>query len=255
MRVLIIEDERSASDFLTHLIKKYDESITIIGTLRTVASSVEWFGREQHPNLAFVDIQLADGLSFEIFERVQVQCPVIFTTAYQEYAIQAFRVNSIDYLLKPIDPAHLARAMEKYRANTNGHIAQPPSELTDRILKAMELITPQGKTRFVVKVGVHLRSVPTAGIICFCSLDKSTFLVEREGKQYDMDLSLDQLEEQVNRRGFFRINRNFLINRDFITDVIAYSGSRFKIKLKGYEHDDLLVSRKRASEFRVWLEQ
>jgi DNA-binding LytR/AlgR family response regulator len=253
MRVLIVEDERSATDFLVRLVKRYDESIEIVQTLPSISLAVEWFGSNQQPDLAFMDIQLADGLSFDIFEQVQVTCPVIFTTAYQEYAIRAFRVNSIDYLLKPIDPEHLARAIEKYKHITLD-TGTPHPDFTSRVLKVMDMITPKGKSRFLVKIGVHLRSVSTADISCFQSMERSTFLVDRNGKCFDMDASLDQLQEQVNPTAFFRINRNYLVNRDFITDVIIFSGSRFKLKVAGLVSDDLLVSRKRAADFRAWLE-
>lgn len=255
MRVLIVEDEQSARDFLVRLIQNFDSNIHIIGLVDSVEAAVDWFTVNQHPDFSFFDIQLADGLSFEIFDRVEVKCPVIFTTAYEEYAIRAFKVNSIDYLLKPIDPRQLAKAIEKFQKLKGESNFESQNDLSHKISKIMDLIGNKHKERFVVSVGNHLRIVNTSDITAFYSLEKSTFLVDKLGKHYAIDYSLDKLEELVSPTQFFRIDRRYLISRNYIADIVSYSSSRLKVKLLNLTDDDMLVSRKRVAQFRRWLEE
>ena len=254
MKVLIVEDEPSAADFLQHLIQKVDRSIEVLAHVDSVQTATDWFKSNPHPDLAFMDIQLSDGLSFEIFEKVDIRCPVIFTTAYEEYAIRAFRVNSIDYLLKPIDPKQLAHSLEKYRNLSESKISSYPNDLAAKLAGMVDEITRKHKSRFLVSVGPHLRTINTFDIECFYSMEKSTFMVERNGKHYDIEYSLDQLEKLIDPLQFFRVNRKFLVNRDYVADIVIYSISRLKLKLTNYAPDDLLVSQKRVSEFKKWLE-
>lgn len=255
MKVLIVEDEPSAADFLQHLIQKVDRSIEVLAIVDSIQSSTDWFRANPNPDLAFMDIQLSDGLSFEIFERVEVRCPVIFTTAYEEYAIRAFRVNSIDYLLKPIDPKQLAQSLEKFRNLSESSRSSYPNDLATKLAGMVDEITRKHKSRFLVSVGPHLRTVNSSDIECFYSMEKSTFMVERNGKHYDVEYSLDQLEKIINPLQFFRVNRKYLVNRDFVVEIVVYSVSRLKLKLTNYAPDDLLVSQKRVSEFKKWLEE
>ena len=196
-----------------------------------------------------MDIQLDDGISFEIFDAIKVEAPVIFTTAFDQYAIRAFKVNSVDYLLKPINREALETALEKYRR------VFKPAELEDKLSKVFEQFAKPWKTRFFVKVGVHFQSVPVEEICCFFVEERCSFLRTQSGKNYDLDFSLDQIQKKVNPEIFFRINRNFLINIQYISEMISYSSNRLKIKMKDFEHDGLVVSRDKVSEFKQWLDR
>ena len=212
MITLVIEDEKLAAERLIELVCKYDSRIEVIKVLDSVEKSVEWFNSNPHPDLVFMDIQLADGLSFEIFEKTEVKCPVIFTTAFDEYTIRAFKVNSVDYLLKPVDYDELAAAIEKFRLNFGPKTKQefkPEVEIYDKLIN--QFVHPY-KNRFVVKVGLHIRSIPVEEIDYFFICEKSTFICTKEGKNYAIDYYLDQLEKLVDPRLFFRINRKFIIN-------------------------------------------
>jgi DNA-binding LytR/AlgR family response regulator len=251
MNVLIIEDEKPAADKLKRMLADLAEEITILGTLETVEGSINWFMNNPAPDLVFMDIQLNDGISFDIFESVKITAPVIFTTAYDEYAIRAFKVNSIDYLLKPIDQASLVQSLEKYR---NLY----PAGRTDH--KKIDLLYNQlvkkFKTRFFIKFGAHCRSVITEDIKYFFILERSTFMKTFPGKIFDVDYSLDQLERMLDPEKFFRINRKFIINVAAIADIIAWSSSRLKLKLIDEEDThDLVVSREKVSEFKKMLDR
>ncbi len=254
MKVLIVEDEASARDFLVRQIQKANTLVEIVAMVDSVQSAVEWFTAYPHPDIAFFDIQLSDGLSFEIFEKVEVLCPVIFTTAYEEYAIKAFKVNSIDYLLKPIDVKELAKALDKYKSIWGTAKVEQQNELTLKVSKIVDLLARKHKERFLVNVGIHLRTLDVVDICCFFSLEKSTFIVDTNGKHYAVEYSLDRLENLVNPNIFFRVDRKYLVNRNFIYDIVAYSSNRLKIKLRGYSDEDVVVSRKRVADFKKWLE-
>jgi two-component system, LytTR family, response regulator len=254
MKILILEDEQPAVDHLTGLLKLYDKSIQLLSVFDSVKDMVEWLQNNPSPDLIFMDIQVADGLCFDIFSKVQVQSPVIFTTAYQEYAIRAFKVNSIDYLLKPIDFAGLKDAMEKYSrlfSSRSELITIHPSIIES--VKRM-LVKPY-KNRFVVKVGEHLRAVSTGDIICFFSRDKTTYLCTCDKRILIIDYSLDQLMELLDPEIFFRISRKNIISRDAISDIVIYSKSRLKIKLKVDLDEPPVVSREKVNQFREWLDK
>jgi DNA-binding LytR/AlgR family response regulator len=251
MNVLIIEDEPLAGKRLIDLIKQYDDSIKVLGRIGTVKKSVEWFNNNC-ADLVFMDIQLADGLSFEIFEQTTVDCPVIFTTAFDEYAIKAFKVNSIDYLLKPIDFEELSSAIDKFKISHEKQEIVPTNY--SKIEEALHSLTTTYKTRFVIKVGVHIRPVEVDDIQYFYSFDKATFLQTNENKSYALDLSLDQIERLINPQQFFRINRKFLVNIKSIDEVVSFSKSRLKIKFKHSKEQEAIVSRDKASAFKEWLE-
>jgi two-component system LytT family response regulator len=255
MITLIIEDEKLAAERLIELISKYDSSIEVKKVLDSVEKSVEWFNSNPHPDLVFMDIQLADGLSFEIFEKTQVKSPVIFTTAYDEYTIRAFKVNSVDYLLKPIDYKELAAAIEKFRLNFGPKTKKefrPDVEIYDRLISQL---VHQYKNRFVIKVGVHIRSIPADEIDYFFICEKSTFICTEEGKNYAIDYYLDQLEKLIDPQLFFRINRKFIININAVKDIIVYSNSRLKIILKNPPDEDAIVSREKVRDFKEWLDR
>jgi len=208
MKVVIIEDEVWAAELLESLILKYDSDIEILTTLDTVKKSVSWLNNEPAPDVVFMDIHLADGLSFEIFDQTKIACPVIFTTAYNEYAIRAFKVNSIDYLLKPLDFDELKQAIDKFKDRYSGQNAIPSPEVFDKVLN---MLTNDYKKRFVIKVGEHIRSIPVEEILYFYSLEKATFLNTNNDHNYVIDYSLEQVENLLDPEKFFRVNRKYLI--------------------------------------------
>jgi len=249
-KVLIIEDEKPAAEWLKQLIQKYDPQISVLDVIDSVSDAAEWFQKNPAPDLVFMDIQLADGLSFEIFERVKVPCPVIFTTAYEEYAVKAFKVNSVDYLLKPIAFNELEGAFQKFRTKH-----QEVPEVTIELLnKVKEMLRKQYKTRFVIKVGEHLKSVPVEEILFFYSLEKATYLCTADFKTYLVDYSLDRISEMVDEHRFFRINRKYILSNQSIADIVFYSNSRLKIKLKKPDEESIIVSRDKVAAFKEWLD-
>lgn len=255
MITLIIEDEKLAAERLIKLIDKYDNRIEVLKVLDSVERSVEWFVSNPHPDIVFMDIQLADGLCFEIFELTKVRSPVIFTTAYDEYTIKAFKVNSVDYLLKPIDYEELAAAMEKYKLNfgpKKNKEFKPDDELYDKLIRRF---IHQYKNRFVIKVGLHIRSIPVEEIDYFYVSEKSTFICTEAGKNYAVDYYLEQVESLIDPGLFFRISRKFIINLNAIKDIIAYSNSRLKIVLKNPPDEDAIVSREKVKDFKRWLDR
>jgi DNA-binding LytR/AlgR family response regulator len=252
-KILIIEDEKPAAEWLRQLIMKYDPQISVLTTIDSVCSVVEWFQQNPPPDLVFMDIQLADGLSFEIFERVKVPCPVIFTTAYEEYAIRAFKVNSIDYLLKPIAYDELETAFQKFSTQAK-QVQTAPSVTLEMLNNVKEMLRKQYKTRFVIKVGEHLKSIPVEDILFFYSLEKGTYLCTADFKSYLVDYSLDRIVEMVDEHRFFRINRKYILSNQSIADIVVYSNSRLKIKLKKPGEESIIVSRDKVPAFKEWLD-
>lgn len=251
MKVLIIEDEKPAADKLKRMLIDKVEGIIILDILETVEGSINWFMNNPAPDLIFMDIQLNDGISFEIFESVKISAPVIFTTAYDEYAIRAFKVNSIDYLLKPIEAVALLKSIEKFRTLY-------PTGKTDhnKIDLLYSQLVKKFKTRFFIKFGSHCRSVMTEDIKYFFIVERSTFMKTFPGKIFDVDYSLDQMEKMLDPEKFFRINRKFIINLAAIIDIITWSSNRLKLKLSNEEDNlDLVVSREKVSEFKKLLDR
>lgn len=254
-KALIIEDEKPAAEHLQWLIGHADPGIDIIGTLTSVDEALVWFDNHPCPDLLFLDVQLSDGLSFEIFSHVPVTCPVIFTTAYEAYAIRAFRVNSIDYLLKPVALEDLRQALRKFTSLQNSQSRETDMGMPYRVDEVMKLLTRRYKSRFVVNAGYHIRSLETDRISLFYSLGKATFLLESSGKSYDIDYSLEQVESLVDPALFFRINRKHIVHIRAISEILTWSNSRLKLKVAGTSDNDIVVSRRRLAEFRKWLDQ
>ncbi len=255
MKVVVIEDEVLAAERLIDLLKKYDLNIEILGIFDSVKRSVQWFKKNTHPDLSFMDIQLADGLSFEIFEQTIVNCPVIFTTAFDEYAVRAFKVNSIDYLLKPIDFNELSAAIDKFKSiqlSKSKNIKQTDNKVFDKVLN---MLTQQYKNRFVIKVGEHIKFISIEDINYFYSLEKATYIKTENNNDYVIDYSLEQLENLIDPLLFFRINRKYLISLNSIMDIITYSNSRLKIKLSNSKDNDIIVSREKVQNFKKWLDR
>lgn len=252
MRVLIIEDEPQAAERLATLVKGLQPEVKICASLDSVKRSVEWISKNPAVDLIFMDIQLADGLSFEIFDKVEVKAPVIFTTAYNEYALKAFKVNSIDYILKPVDKAELEAAFRKYQTLTR---QQPADKMMESIGYAMQMLTKKYKERFVIKVGEHLKSVEVSEILFFFSLEKTTFAQTNDGRKHILDFTLDQLDGLLDPARYFRINRKYIVSTDSIQDMISYTNSRLKLVLKTSDDSDVIVARERVQEFKDWLDR
>lgn len=253
MKVIIVEDEPLAADRLNDLILQYDPEIEVIAKFQSVKNTIAWFNEEYPVDLAFFDIQLSDGLSFEVFDNTLVSCPVIFTTAFNEYAIKAFKVNSIDYLLKPFDLEDITRAIDKFKRNfSNNNNLQVQQGVFDKVLS---LLSNKYKQRFVIKVGEHIRSVPVENIHYFYSLEKATFLLTSDDHNYVIDYSLEQVENLIDPERFFRINRKYIITMDSIMDIITYSNSRLKIELKHSDDHDVIVAREKVKQFKKWLDR
>jgi DNA-binding LytR/AlgR family response regulator len=252
MTILIIEDEPQAVQRLEKLIHQLQPEATLAGTLDSVKRSVEWLRTHPAPDLILMDIQLADGISFQIFDQVRVLAPVIFTTAYNEYALKAFKVNSIDYLLKPIDQQELAAALKKYQELQRPAV---PGQMLESIATAMEMLTRKYKERFMVKVGDHLRAIEVSDVLFVFSLEKATFAQTKDGRKHLLDYTIDQLEELLDPRTFFRINRKYIVGSHAIQDMISHVNSRLKLVLKTSDDPDVIVARERVQEFKNWMDR
>lgn len=249
MKILIIEDEVRAASHLERLLKKIAPEMEVIARLESVRDSVEFLNRVRGLDLIFSDIQLADGLSFEIYARVKVTCPIIFTTAWDQYAIQAFNTNGIDYLLKPVEEERLTRAIEKARQFST----LPMLEKILAIAGGMRVKTY--KSRFMIKVGEKIKSIPIEEIVAFYSLEKATYLHTAGKRSYCVDFALDHLENIVDPDLFFRINRKYLVSIAACSNITAWSNSRLKLKIEGVEDQEIIVARERVQDFREWLDR
>ena len=250
MRVVIVEDELLAAEKLQNLLVKVDSEINVLQVLESVEESINWFSQNKMPDLIFMDIQLDDGISFEIFDAVKINVPVIFTTAYDKYAIKAFKVNSVDYLLKPIDFESLELAIIKFKK-----IFAENRNLETKFSQVFEQLSKNYKSRFFIKTGMKYQSIQTEDICCFFVEERNTFLRTQKGKTYDLDNSLEQLQKLIDPGLFFRINRNYTVNINCISEIISYSTSRLKIKLTTKNSNDLIVSRDKVSKFKRWMDR
>ena len=251
MNIIIIEDEKPSARRLQRMLTALNLETEIM--LHSVEESVTYFQNHEHPDLIFLDIQLSDGLSFEIFEAIDIKSAVIFTTAYDEYALQAFKLNSIDYLLKPIDEVELTKAVKKYQDRLPHKL---PVTLDFNDIKKL-LVNPidrEYKKRFSVKVGQHLKLINIEEIECFYSENKGTYLYTSEGRNYLLDTTLELLEQELEPQTFFRISRKYFVNINAIKDMVSYTNSRLQIKLNTYNEDEVIVARERVKDFKEWLE-
>ena len=250
MNVIIIEDEKPAARLLQRKLQKL--GIEAGTMLHSVEESVEWFGSNPHPELIFLDIQLSDGLSFEIFDTVAINSAVIFTTAYDEYALRAFKLNSIDYLLKPIDEDDLEAAIKKFRQRR----PEPQNFSLDFDQIKRMLSNPNEKSykkRFTVKMGQHLKMINIEDAECFYSENKGTYIHTGDGRDYLLESTLEQLESELDPTQFFRVSRKFIVSVNAIKDIVVYTNSRLKVILPTYKDDEVIVSRERVNDFREWL--
>ena len=246
MKIIIIEDEKPAARLLQRRIEKL--GLEVFKSLHSVEESVEWLSNNPQPDLIFLDIQLSDGLSFEIFDQVEINSAIIFTTAYDEYVLKAFKLNSVDYLLKPVDEEELAFAIEKFEKQREVKVN----------LSQLRNLFEQNKSykeRFTTKVGTSIKMINTEDVELFYSENKATYVYTKEGKNYLLDYTLDKLEEIINPKIFYRINRGQLIRIDAIKDISVYSNSRLKITLNHFSEQECIVSREKVNDFRHWLEE
>ncbi len=253
MKVIIIEDETPAANQLSRLLQSINDEIEIVKRLDSVASAVHYFQAGSHcADLIFMDIQLADGLSFDIFSQVQVKTPVIFTTAFDQYTLKAFKVNSIDYLLKPVDPNELSRAVEKYQELYH----KKNNDFSDKLMKLVQDInTAKYKERLLVKRGQQLSYIKTEAT-AFCYADgKLCYAVDFNNTKHLLESNLSQLEEQLQPNRFYRINRHLLVNIDAIKKVHTWLGGRLKLEINPATNSETVVSRERVNGFKDWLGQ
>ncbi|WP_067149779.1 LytR/AlgR family response regulator transcription factor [Pseudotamlana agarivorans] len=251
MNIIIIEDEKPSARRLQRLLEGCNLEAHVL--LHSVEESITWFQNNPHPDLIFLDIQLSDGLSFEIFETVDIKSAIIFTTAYDEYALKAFKLNSIDYLLKPIDEDELLLAVEKFKNRTT-RSQDVTLDFNDIKKLLINPIDRAYKKRFSVKVGQHIKLIQVEDIECIYSENKGTYIHTTEGRNYLLDHTLDFLENELEPESFFRINRKFFVNINAIKDMVSYTNSRLQIKLNSYHDQEVIVARERVKDFKLWLE-
>ena len=276
LRAILVEDEPLAARRLANLLQKQPDPVAVVGQAESVAQAVALLQAGPAPDVLFLDIHLADGLSFELFEQVAVTCPVIFTTAYDQYALRAFKVNSVDYLLKPIDETELRTALDKLRqrhavqsstkssvSSTKEATATPlalDATTLAALVQQMQQPAPVAsyKAQFVVRVGEHLKVVPTEQVAYFFSLEKTTLLQSTDGRKYVVDYTMEQLEALLDPARFFRLNRAYLAQQAAIHDIIHYTNSRLQTILHPAppaSEGPVLVSREKVSTFKNWLDR
>lgn len=254
LNVLIVEDETPAVEKLERYLQKYSTGIRVVQVCDSVAQTVEWLGAHQADiELIFMDIQLKDGVSFAIFSQVKVQKPVIFITAYNEFALEAFKVNSIDYLLKPVTFDDLRVSLEKFE-NFRTQFVVSDSNLDSLKDLGQRNSSKTYKTRFMVKVGDHIRSVTADQILFFYADGRDVYLVTQQSRKFIIDFTLEALEEVLDPALFFRANRTFILNINSIHDVVMYSNSRLKITTQPVWDKEIIVSREKVSEFKNWFD-
>lgn len=249
MNIIIIEDEKPAARLLQRKVEKL--GLQVSQMLHSVEEALEWFSSHKHPDLIFLDIQLSDGLSFEIFEKIDIKSAIIFTTAYDEYALRAFKLNSIDYLLKPIDEDDLAIAIEKFKSRQASNIVNLDFEAIKNML--VNPISKVYKNRFSVKIGNQIKVITIDEIECFYSENKGSYLHTFDNRDYVLDYSLEQIEVELNPSEFYRVNRKFIVALKAIKEIQMHSNSRLKIMLASYKQEEIIVARERVSDFKSWI--
>jgi len=252
MNILIIEDEKLAADKLQSIMSEISDSHQIVAVIDSIEDSIEWLRNNSHPDVILSDIHLADGLCFSIYSAVKVKCPIIFTTAYEKYAIQAFEVNSIDYLLKPVQKDRLQLALEKCADRLMTSVDFDIYEkLKSTILKA----PVQYKSRFLCKLGNTIKSIETSSVQYFYSQDKITFVVDRDKNRLPINNTLDEIDQMLDPLLFFRINRKYIVCFNGIAEIHTYFKGRLKLKLQPHIEDDIIVSTEKSPVFKAWLDR
>jgi len=251
MKVIIIEDEAPAFRRLQKILEEVEPGVEIMEVIDSVEDAVKWVRKHQQPDLFFMDIQLSDGVSFEIFEQVKITRPVIFTTAFDEYMLKAFKVNSIDYLLKPIKPEDLKASLTKFK-ELQSQFGNSGVSLQE-VIKQIQLTEKSYKPRFLVKLGDKMISVETSNIAYFQTRLGVVHLITKEGKTYLMDQSLEELQSQLDPQKFYRANRQFIICFDAITTVHRYHKGKLLAETRPASQEEIIVSAEKASDFKSWL--
>lgn len=253
MNVLIIEDEALSASRLQNLLYRYDPTIKVLQTLTSIRESIQWLGNTGNvtPDLIFMDLHLEDGLAFKIIDDLQLTVPIVFTTAYSEYTLKAFKANSIDYLLKPIDPGELASAIDKFGL-TRPKVSPVP-DVSALLAMYQSSVQEPFKQRFLASAGAKLFSIQTADIAYFTIEQKATFLKTYEGKHLAMDYSLDKLSQLLDPKQFFRINRSLIVALNSIRTIHAISAGRLRLELQPSIGQEVLVSGDRMADFKQWL--
>lgn len=254
MKAIIIEDELPAAKRLKTVLNEVDDSVSVLEVIESVSSAVKWFQHNSLPDIVFMDIQLSDGLSFDIFKSVDIKCPIIFTTAFDEYAIQAFKVNSIDYLLKPIETKDMERSLNKLKELKSSSDSSCDTEDIKKIIASIRQNKPAYKTRFLIKSGQTYFRINTNDCAYFYVDNKLTFLVTFSAKKYLIDYTLEDLEAELDPQKYFRVNRQFILNIDSIADIHSYFSGKLKIKTKLATEEEIIISRIKAIEFKSWID-
>jgi len=254
MKIAIIEDEIPAQRLMKDMLEKIDPKIEIVGCFKSVKSTVEWFSNNPHPDIALFDIQLADGLSFQIFDQVKIQSMVIFTTAFDEYTLQAFKVNSLDYLLKPIDQDEMQQALGKYETYRQRFFSEKNSSINFHdIVSAIQNAQPNYRKRFLIHTNESFFHLPVEQIAWFYSQQKITFAVTNDQHEYPIEFSLENLKEQLNPDEFFKINRNYIIRINAIKRIHSYFQGKLVLDVEPSPSEKIIVGKDKAHEFRQWL--
>lgn len=251
--VVIIEDEQPAARRLKRMAEALQLNVVVL--LHSVDKAINWFNTNIHPDLIFLDIQLSDGLSFEIFEAVTIKSSIIFTTAFDEYALKAFKLNSVDYLLKPIDEDELTFAVKQFMQKENKQLQGLQFDI-EQIKKI--LVNPldrKFKTRFTIKIGQRLKIIPIDEVVCFFSENKGTYLHTNQNRSYLIDNTLENLELIIDNSKYFRVNRTFLVKIETIKEITAYTNNRLKIDIQHFDREPIIVSREKVKDFKDWIEK
>lgn len=249
MKVLIVEDETAAYDNLVEILAQLDPLIEVVGNTESVNQTVRWLEREPAPELIFMDINLSDGSAFAIFDRMKVTTPIVFVTAYDQFAIDAFKVNSIDYLLKPVNPEDVAAALEKFRQWGNRDVLQYISRLSSLSVSSMY------RDRVIVQVRDKLLPIRVEEVAYFYSTNRRNVLMMGDGLEYPSKLALDQMMASLNPVHFIRANKQFILNRDFIKEIVIWFDNRLKVNMTVEVPEPIFISKNKAVEFKKWVER
>ncbi|TBW30265.1 LytTR family DNA-binding domain-containing protein [Gramella sp. KN1008] len=254
MRIVIIEDEIFAAEALQKIILELRPETRIMAKLPSIEEAVDWFGSNEMPELIFCDIHLSDGSSFEIFKQVEIKCPVIFTTAYNEYAIEAFKVNSVDYLLKPLKKEEILKAIEKYEELRQDTFSEELQNLQNLLQAQMGGNLNNTKSRFMVKSGQSIKTIPSKEVAYFLAEDGIVLLVNFKGNRFAVNYTLDELDRQLDDKIFFRANRQLIVNIRAVKEVHPYFKGRLQLRLEPASENDHIISNNKASDFKQWLD-
>ena len=254
LKILIIEDEENAAKRLISLIKKIDENITVLSIIDSVEDAIKWFENNKNADLVFLDIQLSDGLSFNIFEKVEVNTPIIFTTAYDEFALKAFELNSIDYLLKPIDNEKLKQSIIKFKKISKNHTKNELNFDAQKLLEALKSQKKKTKTRFLVNKRDNLIVIDINEIAYFYTEDKAVFIVTLDSNKYLINNTLDNLEKEIEENLFYRINRQFFVSVKSILKITNHFNYKLKLELQPkILNTEIIISKSKTKDFKNWL--